>query len=121
MINKENKIKALKCLGYDTISEILYNLPDDCKWDLWKDFNASLGIMNFGIFVYDENMYGLTDFACHGGVLTGSKHHFTILKQTIPVKFHGWYQDNIFIILGCIPHKLWLQSGVKEYFKRRPV
>lgn len=120
MNNKEKEIKALKCLGYDTIAEVLSDLPDEYCWDIWKDFNALLGVMNFGIFIYDENMYELTDFACNAGVFTGSKHHFNKLKGVCDVKFHGWYEDNIFIVLGCIPDKLWIQSGAEQYLKSEP-
>ncbi|WAW11467.1 hypothetical protein vBAcePPAc_0090 [Aeromonas phage vB_AceP_PAc] len=117
MNNKQKELDVLECLGYTNISEVLSGLPDEYSWDIWKDFDFYRNTVNFGIFIYDENMYYLTDFACHGGVLTGSKHYFNKLKEVCDVKFHGWYQDNIFIILGCIPYKLWLQSGVEKYLK----
>lgn len=118
MTKKEKEIEALKCLGFEDISEILLAPSLDSKWDLWKEFNPYTRTYNVGIFVYDEDMYCLSQFAQRGGVITGSEYHYNIMKELdINVNLHGWYDDNVFIQFGTIPEKLWISSGVENFLK----
>jgi hypothetical protein len=116
-MKEQTKLDILELLGYDLLSEFItdHKITD---FDIWKEFDPNSMCYNFGLFIYDEEEYPLVHFVCRGGVYTGNKQQFNnLLKLNIPAKFHSWYEDNIFIVLGCIPQKLWIESGVETLFK----
>lgn len=118
MRKKEKDLAVLNCLGFDGIYGILLAPSLDDKWNLWKEFNPHTNTYNIGIFIYDEDMYCLSEFAQRGGIITGSKYHYDKMKElNIGVLFHSWYEDNIFIQLGTIPTKIWIGSGVEAFLK----
>lgn len=113
----QNKLDTLKLLGYDNLIKFIVD-NNITEFDIWKEFDLKSNCYNFGLFIYNEEDYPLINFACSGGVYTGNKEHFNnLLKLDIPAKFHSWYEDNIFIILGCIPQKLWIASGIESLLK----
>lgn len=118
-MSKEKEIAALKCLGFNIVADILSQLKNPDDWSLWKEFDHLKDTYNIGIFIYDEDMYLMSDFAQRGGIVTGSYYHHKNMKNNynIDVDFHSWYEDNIFIQFGTIPAKLWLDSGIEELLK----
>lgn len=81
MTKKEKELAALNCLGFDGIYDILLTPSLDDKWTLWKEFNPNTNTYNIGIFVYDEDMYCLSQFAQRGGIITGSECHYNKMKE----------------------------------------